>query len=361
MFRWFKRIVLAVIVLLVLITTGGIIYSIAVGGHPAPRPDLVTPLPPEVPPAPRGWPSEYMALAAGYLFYDLIPIENAPPVPGVTQRLDIPFSQVGDRELLLDIFSPEDSQDELHPGILLFFGGGWRSGAKDQLRFYAQHFAQNGFVVATPEYRLREAGQWPNSVHDAKAAVRWMRAHAEEYKIDPERIGVMGNSAGAYLALMVAYTPDNPEFEGQGGWPEERSDAQAVVSIYGPVDFTEPVRRNHPFMLAYMNGYYEEDPDRYHRASPIRYVGPDTPPTCVIHGTVDMLVPVHQSDWLVEALRTHNIPHYYSRIDGWPHVMDVVERVNQHTRALALAFFKEHLAPSAQAGTLSEVAGETDL
>lgn len=355
MLRWLKRIVLAVVVLLVVVFAGAVIYSIVIGGPPQKRPELLTELPADVPPPPRGWPSEYTSMAAGFLLYDHIPIENAPPMDGVRQTLDIPFSTVdGDRELLLDIFRPE-GPDELRPGIVIYYGGGWRNGSKDQLRYYAQFLAKNGYVTITPEYRLREAGQWPRSIHDAKAAVRWMRAHAEEYHIDPERIGVMGNSAGAYLALMVAYTPDDPFFEGDGGWPDERSDAQAVVDIYGPVDFTEPERRDHHFVVGYMGGYYEESPDNYNRASPIRYVRADTAPTCVIHGTVDWLVPVHQSDWLVEALREHGVPHYYSRIDGWPHAMDAVERVNQHTRALALAFFNEHLRdrelPKAEAAT----------
>jgi len=342
MLRWLKRIVLGLLLLVLMVFVGAVGYSIAVGGSPPPRPDLVTALPEGVPPTPRGWPSEYLAMGAAFLFYDLIPYEDGPVVDGVTMDEDILFSETEHGPLLLDVYRAEDAED-VQPGLVLFYGGGWRDGRKDQLRVYAQHFAQHGYVVATPEYRLREAGHWPNSIHDAKAAVRWMRAHAEEYGVDPERIGVMGNSAGAYLAMMVAYTPDVPAFEGDGGWPEESSAASAVVNIYGPADLTEPERRDHSLLTSYMNGYFDEIPDKYEEGSPIRYVGPDTPPTCVIHGTVDMLVPVHQSDWLVEALQEHGVPHYYSRIEGWPHAMDVVERVNRHTRALALAFFDEHL------------------
>lgn len=355
--KWVKRILVGLVLVLVLALIGGTAYALVNGRPPERRPELVTPLPPGVPAPPPGYPTEITSFAAGWFLHDKIPWENAPSVPGVRETLDIEYGKGGDLPLYLDLYQPEVT-DGKQPGLLLYYGGGWRQGRKDQLRSYAQHFAKNGYVVAAVQYRLREIGRWPNSIQDAKCAVRWMRAHADQYGIDPERLGVMGNSAGAYLALMVGYTPDVPEFEGDGGWPEHSSAVQAVVDVYGPVDFTEPIRRNHPLILAYMNGTYEEDPSRYEKASPIRYVTPTTPPTCVIHGTVDMLVPVHQSDWLVEKLREEGVPHLYSRIDGWPHAMDFVKEVHDHTSALVLAFFDEHLAeaPAEDPAPLAETA-----
>jgi len=350
MWKWTKRIVGTVVVLALLIVAGGTVYALSVGHPPERRPELATPLPEGVPPAPAGWPTEYTALAAGVLLHDLVPWEDKEPVQGVEQTLDLVYSEPGGKPLGLDLYRPATLESgERYPGLVLYYGGGWKRGRKDQLRAYAQYFAANGYVVAAVQYRLRREGLWPKSIHDAKAAVRWMRAHADEYQIDPKHIGVMGNSAGAYLALMVGYTAGIEEFEGDGGWPEEDSSVQAVVDIYGPTDFTEPIRRDHPLVVAYMDGTYEEDPTRFERASPIRYVDEGSPPTCIIHGTVDMLVPVHQSDWLVEKLREHNVPHHYSRIDGWPHAMDFVEEIHEHTRALALAFFDEYLKGEADA------------
>ncbi|MFM1919129.1 MAG: Carboxylesterase NlhH [Candidatus Hydrogenedentota bacterium] len=341
--KWIRRILVALLVLLVLAIAGGMGYALSVGHPPERRPELVTPLPDGVPAPPPGYPTEITSFAAGWFLYDKVPWENGPAAGDIIEKYDLQYGKGGDTSLLLDLYLPQVSEGA-RPGLVLYYGGGWRRGRKDQLRSYAQHFARNGYVVAAVQYRLRDEGRWPNSIHDAKCAVRWMRAHAGEYGIDPERIGVMGNSAGAYLALMVGYTAGVPEFEGDGGWPEQSSAVQAVVDIYGPADFTEPVRRNHPLILAYMNGTYEDDPSRYEKASPIRYVNPKTPPTCVIHGTVDMLVPVHQSDWLVEKLRAEGVPHLYSRIDGWPHAMDFVRDVHDHTSALALKFFDTHLA-----------------
>ncbi len=353
--KLFRRILKWVGCLLLLLILGVAAGLCLYGRAPAKRPDLVTALPEGVPAPPRGYPSEITAFLAGYLFYDIIPIEDGPSVPGVVMREDIQYGTGDDMPLYLDLYSPESVQGP-SPGILLFFGGGWRQGRKDQLRVYAQHFARHGYVVGAVQYRLKEAGHWPKSVHDAKCAVRWMRAHAEEYGVDPERIGVMGNSAGAYLALMAGYTAGVPEFEGTGGWEAESSAVQAVVDIYGPTDFTEPKRRDHSLVVNYMNGTYDMDPARYERASPIRYVTESSPPTCVIHGTVDMLVPVGQSDKLVEVLKAKGVPHYYSRLNGWPHAMDAVVAVNHHTRELILHFFDQHLKQAKNTEALPEAA-----
>jgi acetyl esterase/lipase len=329
-------------IILLLLLTAAVVFLCTYGSAPAKRPDLVTKLPAGVPPPPEGYPGEILAFAAGYLFYDLIPIEDGPPVPGVLMREDLQFGTGEDTPLFLDLYSPED-QEEALPGILLFFGGSWKHGRKDQLRVYAQYLAARGYVVAAVQYRLRSAGQWPNSIHDAKCAVRWMRAHQEEYGIDGEHLGVMGNSAGGYLALMVGYTSGQDDFEGRGGWAEQDSAVQAVVDIYGPVDFTEEIRRDHSAIISYMGGKYEEMPERFEKASPLWQLHKTAPPTCVIHGTVDQLVPVTQSDRLVERLAALEIPHDYSRIDGWPHAMDVALPVCAHVQALAGNFFDRHL------------------
>lgn len=349
----FKKILKWVGVLLLAVLTGAVVTMLLWGRPPEQRPDLVTALPEGVPAPPHGYPSEATAFVAAFLLHDFIDYENGPKADGVVEEYDIEYGNADGTPLLLDLYSPFGI-DRPAPGIVLYFGGGWKQGRKDQLREYAQYFAQHGYVVATAQYRLRGAGLWPKSVQDAKCAVRWMRAHAEENYIDPARIGVMGNSAGAYLALMVGYTAGVDKFEGNSGYPEQSSAAQAVVDIYGPTDFTEPVRRDHDLIVAYMGGPYEDDPIRYEDASPIRYVNENSPPTCVIHGTVDMLVPVHQSDWLVEKLIEKGVPHYYSRIDGWPHAMDIARDVNEHTRALSLNFFDKYLRDAPQSATQRE-------
>ena len=340
--KWFKRILIACLVLVLLVVGGLASYILLKGRAPARRPDLVTPLAEGIPPAPHGYPSEYSAFLMAYLFYDLIDIENYPTPPDVIEKTDIVFGKGGDTPLVLDVYSTAQ-EGAARPAIIIFYGGSWKGGNKEQLKCYAVHFAQQGYVAVTPQYRLKKAGEWPNSVQDAKCAVRWLRSHAEEYGVDPDRIGVMGNSAGAYLALMVAYTPEVEDFEGDGGWEETSSAVKAVVEIYGPTDFTDPARRDHNALVDYMGGHYEQDPDRFVAASPVNYVTAQSPPTCIIHGTVDMLVPVQHGDGLAEKLKAAGVPYVYSRINGWPHAMDAVASVNEHSRALALDFFNTHL------------------
>lgn len=343
-----RRVAIGIVVVFLLAVAGLTIFVLTTGSAPELRPDLVTKLPEGVPPAPHGYPSEYSAALMGLIFYDLVPLESFPTPAGVKEKTDIEFGTGGGKTLLLDLYWPEN-MDGPRPGIVLFYGGSWLGGEKEQLKCYATYFAQHGFVAATPQYRLREEGRWPNSVQDAKCAVRWMRAHAKEYSIDPDRIGVSGNSAGAYLAMMVAYTPGVAEFEGDGGWAEFSSAAQAVVEIYGPTDFTQYIKRDHDAIVKYMNGHYLNDPARFAFASPINHIGPATPPTCLIHGTVDMLVPVEQADKLAQKLMEADVPYWYSRVNGWPHAMDAVEAVNEHTRELALKFFEKYLAQTAAA------------
>jgi acetyl esterase/lipase len=168
------------LVLVLALTIGVCVY----GHAPAKRPDLVTALPEGVPAPPHGYPSEITSFLAAYFFYDLIPLEKAPPVPGVVMKADLPYGTGDGIPLSLDLYSPESATGPL-PGIVLLYGGSWKGGSKDQLRIYAQHFALHGYVVATPQYRLKKDGLWPRSVQDAKCAVRWMRAHAAENGVDP--------------------------------------------------------------------------------------------------------------------------------------------------------------------------------
>jgi len=343
--KW-KRVLLRSALLLatvvVLVLAGIVVYAFSVGRPPERRPELVTPLPAGVPAPPAGYPTEVIAITAGWFLHDWLVWKDAPPAGDLAETYDIEFGQGGGQPLRLDLFAPMESGGA-RPGIVLFFGGGWKRGEKDQLRVYAQHFARHGYVAITPQYRLGEAGRWPNSVHDAKCAVRWMRAHAEEYGIDPDRIGAMGNSTGAYLALMVAYSHGFPELEGDGGWAEYSSAVQAVVDNYGPTDLTEPIRRDVQGVVDYLGGQYVGNEARYDSASPIRYVTSESPPTCVIQGTLDSQVLANQSDWLVEKLREHGVPHVYSRIDGWPHGMDLAIEMHYFVRDLSLAFFNQHL------------------
>lgn len=255
----------------------------------------------------------------------------------------IEYGQGGDETLKLDLYTPK-GLDHPVPGLIFIHGGGWSKGSRDDYHFYCVKFAEMGYVVATVSYRLVPEAIFPAPVQDVKCAVRWMRANAEKLHVDPNQIGVLGGSAGGHLSMMVGYSSDVPELEGEGGNAEVSSRVQAVVDIYGPTDLTVDVATGHPTVLAFFGGKkIDEVPHDYELASPLTHLTADDPPTLILHGTIDELVPIEQADRLAANLKALGIPYRYDRLPGWPHTMDLAEVVNLRCREVMTKFLSEHL------------------
>lgn len=302
---------------------------------------LVTPLE-GAPSAPKGYATTAEVHAA--VMSGKVPIidRNAPLPEGVIETKDIEYGNIGGtRPLLLDLYQPAEAASELRPALIFIHGGAWKSGNRSDYKYYTGLFAKRGYVVATISYRFSSEAKFPAAVEDAKCAVRWMRAHASDYHVDPDKIAVIGGSAGGYLALMVGYTSDIPEFEGSGGNAGVRSRVQAVVDLYGPVDLTAPEAQKADVVKAFLGKTYEEDPDLYVKASPITYLTPDDPPTLILQGTVDDTVPVTQSDLLAKKLKALGIFYLYDRLEGWPHTMDLAKEVNDRCQYYMVEFFNK--------------------
>lgn len=337
--------ILLILVCLCLLVSGGVAgYYLLWKGHPpAKRPDLVR-LPENAPPAPRGFPT-MNALYAGYflgLLELLDPAFDWPVPPEVVERKDIEYGRVGERPLLLDLYSPKEMKEPV-PGLIFVHGGGWQEGNKSDYKFYTIDFAKRGYVAATMGYRFSQEAGFPGCVLDAKCAVRWMRSHAKEINVDPDRIVIIGGSAGGYLAMMTGYTSGVQEWNESGGYPGVSSAVAAVVDLYGPPDLTGPVARTHYIVTDFMKKPYEEAPELYAAASPLLHLTKDAPPTLVIQGTIDDIVPVQYSDQLVERLKELGVPYWYARLDGWPHTMDVERSVNTYVQWIMNAFFDAYL------------------
>jgi acetyl esterase/lipase len=343
---------------------GGLVaLSLAIGGWwlfldvrpPAKRPDLIS-LPDTLGPPPKGYPTEralYAAFALESLgLHDVGRIDTngaSYPVPeGVKEERDIVYGMGGEKELQLDLYSPKDLTEPV-PAMIFIHGGGWRKGKRQDYKMYTTQFAAKGYVTATVTYRLGPEGYFPNCVEDVKCAVRWMRANAEELHVDPERIAVIGGSAGGHLSMMVGYSSDVPELEGTGGHEGVSSAVAAVIDIYGPTDFTTGPNRNHKLLTNFMQGTYEELPEKFAKGSPLTYVDESDPPTLIFHGTVDSLVPVRQSDLLAERFQSLGMTYWYDRIDGWPHAMDVAQSVNDRVIEVTTAFLAEVFNEPAEA------------
>jgi acetyl esterase/lipase len=155
------------------------------------------------------------------------PIRNIPP--GVRVIADIAYREGASKAWRLDLAMPKEPADEPRPAIVFVHGGGWRSGDKRKGNFLGPTlaFAAKGYVCITVNYRLLGDAPMPACIEDVKCAVRWLRAHAEEYNVNPERIGAYGNSAGAHLVAMLGVCPPSAGLEGDGPWQEYSSMVQA--------------------------------------------------------------------------------------------------------------------------------------
>jgi acetyl esterase/lipase len=232
---------------------------------------------------------------------------------------------------------PEAAAGERLPAIVIVHGGGWSSGSK-QSRVYrtmALYYAFKGYVTASVDYRLTGEAPFPACIEDVKCAVRWLRAHADEYHIDPDRIGGFGHSAGAHLVLMLAMCPPSAGLEGDGGASEFSSGLSCVVAASTPTCY----------------GRGGADP----AWSPITYVGqPRLPPMLLIHGTEDRTVPIAGTDEFVEALKKAGHEDVtYLRVEGADHGVAYEHNLDQTFRAMD-ALFERTLKPRPAAAAANQ-------
>lgn len=239
-------------------------------------------------------------------------------LPGrVTIEEDVVFGSGGGRDLKCDVFRPPDDATD-RAAVLIIHGGGWQNGDRSQLKGYGIQLARFGFLCVCSEYRLSGESVWPAQIHDVKAAIRWMRAHSGELGIDPEKITVLGNSAGAHLALMVGATPHVQEFEGEGGNGETASHCAAIVAVYPPTLLrTSDVGGAIERLFGGKVARAQED-----AASPLTYAREDFPPTMLIHGNDDKVVPVEASLQMYRALSEAGSKVEMHIYEGAPHAFD---------------------------------------
>lgn len=198
---------------------------------------------------------------------------------------DTPY---GDRSLHLDVFHPAAKKAKGYPAVVLIHGGGWSSGSRSHLVPMAQQLAAAGYVGVPLEYRLTPEAKYPASLQDIRAAVRWLRKHAAEYQIDPEKIALLGCSSGAHLATLIGVTNGKDLFSEQPGDREPSSDVQAIINIDGVVSFIHPEakaeRRKGP--STWLGARYEENPALWKQTSPLEYAGPKSPPILFVNSSI---------------------------------------------------------------------------
>ena len=272
---------------------------------------------------------------------------------GIHAERDLKYGDAPGKANLLDIYVPENAQGSL-PLIVWVHGGGWEGGDKGGCP--AVGMARRGYVAASINYRFSREAVFPAQIEDCKGAIRWLRAHAKEYHIDPKRVGVWGASAGGHLVALLGTSRGAKEIEGTtGGNLDQSSAVQAVCDWFGPTDMSrffaqaggenvfKPAPQNSPIDRLF-GGPVEEHKDLVAKANPITFVSKDSPPFLIMHGDHDRLVPVAQSQLLADALKSAGVECRLEILAGAGHgdgfnKPEVLKTVAE--------FFDKHLNPDA--------------
>lgn len=278
------------------------------------------------------------ALLALVLFSTAVRADNE-----IELQRDLEYGRGGDQTLRLHLARPKEAQGPL-PVVVAIHGGGWRGGNKEMHIPNIEALAREGFLAVSIGYRLAPEHRFPAQIEDCKCAIRWLRAHASELNIDPQRIGAIGWSAGAHLAMMLGTMDAEDGFEGDGGWPDYSSKVQAVVAYAGPTDLTaEYPEEVVPIVEGFIGGSQSEMPDRYRQASPVTYVSPGDAAMLIFHGTADTIVPYQQAVTMVIALSEADVPGRVEFLIGEGHGLRPEDAVRPDRAALE--FFKQWLKP----------------
>lgn len=256
---------------------------------------------------------------------------------------DIEFANPDNQHLKLDLYRPREGGP--FPAVVCIHGGGFVGGRREVLRWTCVRLATEGYAAVTVQYRLAPKYPFPACVHDVKEAVRWLRANAQKYHIDPERIAAMGTSAGGHLATFLAVTGDVKEFEGDGGHADQSSRVVCAVNVSGPTDFTriQGKSKAEPLLVPFLGGTIDTHRREHIRASPLYWVTPNAAPVLTVIGTKDDQVPVEQAQWLHERLTAAGVQSELVVIEGAGHTLSGADR--QKAQATMLAFLKKHLQP----------------
>jgi acetyl esterase/lipase len=282
-----------------------------------------------------------------------------PPAPaGMVIEQDLEYLDPGRAERL-DLYRPAElpGDDKLFGGIVIIHGGGWTGGDKADLREFdtGTTLAKAGYVCVSVNYMMDAGKRWPTNVLDCKNGVRFLRKNAEQYHIDPNRIGVIGGSAGGHLALMVAYTADDPDLEPTSPYPGISSRVGAVVDMYGITDLLTRRKtddKGTPIgqpgdTTALFPATRSENPDLWRKASPVFRATKSAPPTLILHGTIDTTVDRDQATELDARLTEIGVPHQLIMLPDVGHTFYLNswrrKPLPQDLRPVVIEFFDEHL------------------
>jgi acetyl esterase/lipase len=297
-----------------------------------------------------------LALGAFLAWVPLGRADDKPPprdfVPkGATVTRDLAYVPNGHARQKLDLYLPEKKPDGPLPVIVWIHGGEWRVG--DKAPCPADRFATEGYAVASINYRLSQDAKFPAQIHDSKAAIRWLRAHAKDYNLDADHIGAWGASAGGHLAALLATTAGLKELEGtEGGNLDQSSRIQAAADWFGPIDLlhmgTGHDAADSPESELF-GGPVQDHKSQALLASPLTHLTKDAAPFLIMHGDKDDSVPLRQSELLAEALKKVGVKVIFHLVKDGGHGDEAFFRSKENWD-LVTKFFDEHLKKPAPGG-----------
>lgn len=272
---------------------------------------------------------------------------------GYTSLPGLSYAELPGNAGTVDLYLPRNAKGPA-PVVLWTRGSAWMgdngNGSGDQV---ADELTRRGYAVAAVAIRSSSQAKFPAQVHDAKAAVRWLRENSEKYNLDEDRIAAMGDSSGGWTATMLGVTSNDPALEGEVGVTGPSSSVQAVVDLYGPTDFLQMDANMLPGACGLFNsllgisdchndagspesrligGAIQDEPARAMEANPITYVDSETPPFLIAHGVEDMLVPSHQSSLLFDALADARVPATFYAVAGYGHEFSFLGETTDHAK-----------------------------
>jgi acetyl esterase/lipase len=251
---------------------------------------------------------------------------------GVRMERDLAYVPEGDEAQRLDLYLPESVPERPLPLIVHIHGGGWIGGSKFPCPLL--HLVGRGYAVASIEYRFSQKAKFPAQIQDCQAALRWLRAHSDEYHLNPDKVGVVGGSAGGHLSALVGMAGGKQAFPKIGGHDDVSDRVTCVCNIYGPANFATVmqqaeddanIRNVFPFNMpgdpysGLIGVSLNSDRDKTNAVSPVHYASRDNPPMLILHGTHDALVPYAQSVELAKVLKAQGVEVWLQTLPGSGH------------------------------------------
>lgn len=275
------------------------------------------------------------------------------------------YNRVDQQELSLDAWEPSGRSNEQEttggrPAVVLVHGGSWEDGTRSEAPRWDAWLNEQGYVVFDIEYRLAPPPRWQDAPGDVKCAVGWVKDNADSYSVDPDRVALMGSSAGGHLALLAAYADDSqvpPSCE------VDDTDVRAVAGLSAPTDLERLHDMDPPWyrpgvggfesLYSFVGGKPATVAGRYQAASPVVHVSPDDPPTLLAHGTGDQIVPPEQAQLLEKRLAEANVGHRLVELPGTDHLFEfnwggLGSQVTRHTLD---EFLERHLKEPSRPAT----------